>query len=159
MAFSIPLNSWVGRLSTSFTGGNHLFAESYEIARIKQYLGLGFVVCFFASTYLWFKAWNLNFSDDAATCLTRGGQGCLETSNPVWTAGTLKWLAPLMMVLSVLGLFIFALMKNYLPTLVAAFFYVMGMVYLALNYEIKDKSGWTSRLMNGLTPLDLLSIF
>jgi hypothetical protein len=134
-----------------------LFTESHEVATVKRYIGLAFAACFLAFGYLWLKAWNLDFSDDAATCLTRGGQGCLETANPVWTAGTLKWLAPLLMVLSLAGLFIFSLMKNYWPTLVIAFLYVISMAYLVLRFEIKDKSEWTNQLIEVLTSLDLLN--
>lgn len=150
---------WLGRLILKLKGGASLFSESQVVAKIKQYLALAFVASFIAFGYLWFKAWNLDFSDNLATCLTRGSQGCLETFNPVWTAGTLKWLAPLMMCLSLAGLFIFALMKNYWPTLLAAFLYIVGMAYLVLNYEIKNKSQWLSQSINNLTEMGLNSPF
>jgi uncharacterized membrane protein YfcA len=142
---------WLGRMIVRVRKEKSIFFENELVARIKQYLGLALIVSTLGSAYLWFKAWRLDFSDSYATCLTRGGQACLQTSNPVWTAATLKWLAPLIMVISIAGLFIFALMKNNWPTLILAFLYIVGMSYLALSFEIKNKIGWTNSSLGQFT--------
>ena len=142
---------WLGRIIVRVRKEKSIFFENELVARIKQYLGLAFIVSALGSLYLWFKAWRLDFSDSYATCLTRGGQACLQTSNPVWTAATLKWLAPLFMVISIAGLFIFALMKNNWPTLILAFLYIIGMSYLAISFEIKNKTGWTDSSLGQFT--------
>jgi len=135
---------WIGRGIVKIKKEKTIFYESEQVARIKQYIGLAFIVSALGSLFLWYKAWQLDFSTSYATCLTRSGQACLQTSNPVWTAATLKWLAPLFLIISILGLFIFALMRNTWITLIVAFLYIIGMSYLALSFEIKNKIGWTN---------------
>ena len=142
---------WLGRIIVRVRKEKSIFFENELVARIKQYIGLAFIVSALGSVYLWFKAWRLDFSDSYATCLTRGGQACLQTSNPVWTAATLKWLAPLFMVISIAGLFVFALMKNNWPTLILALLYIVGMSYLAISFEIKNKTGWTDSSLGQFT--------
>jgi hypothetical protein len=135
---------WLGRIIVRVRKEKSIFFENEQVARIKQYLGLAFIVSALGSLFLWYKAWQLDFSNSYATCLTRGGQACLQTSNPVWTAATLQWLAPLFFVISIAGLFIFAVMRNTWITLIVAFLYIIGMSYLALHFEIKNKIGWTN---------------
>jgi hypothetical protein len=57
----------------------------------------------------------------------------------------------LFMVISIAGLFIFALMKNNWPTLILAFLYIIGMSYLAISFEIKNKTGWTDSSLGQFT--------
>jgi len=66
----------------------------------------------------------------------------METSNPVWTASTLKWLAPLIFLISIVALFIVAVLGDNGIGFAVAFGIAIGIIALALSSEIKDKSQW-----------------
>jgi hypothetical protein len=115
-----------------------------------RYLGLGFLASTLASVYMFLRALANGFSTDIALCMTRGGESCFATSNPVWTASTLKWLAPLILIFSVLGALSIGLFGDTAIGWGSALFFVGIIMYLALNNEIKDKTGWAAPLFKAL---------
>ena len=113
-----------------------------------RYLGFGFLASTLASAYMFLRALSNGFSPDIALCLTRGGESCFSTSNPVWTASTLMWLAPLILVFSVLGAISIGLFGDTAIGWGSGLFFVAIIGYLALNNEIKDKTGWAAPFVN-----------
>ncbi|MEN9304782.1 MAG: hypothetical protein RLY76_50 [Actinomycetota bacterium] len=109
-----------------------------------RYLGLGFLASTLASIYMFLRAMANGFSTDIALCMTRGGESCFATSNPVWTASTLLWLAPLILIFSVLGAVSIGIFGDTGIGWGAGLFFVAIIFYLALNNEIKDKTGWAA---------------
>ena len=111
-----------------------------------RYLGFGFLASTLGSIYMFLRALSNGFSADIALCMTRGGETCFATSNPVWTASTLKWLAPLILIFSVLGALSIGLFGDTAIGWGSALFFAGIIMYLALNNEIKDKTGWAAPL-------------
>ena len=111
---------------------------------MTRYFGLGFLASALGSAYMFIRALTSGFSSEIGLCLTRGGQACLQTSNPVWTASTLKWLAPLIFVISIVALFLVAVLGDNAVGFTVAFGIAIGIIALALGNEIKDKSQWMS---------------
>jgi multisubunit Na+/H+ antiporter MnhB subunit len=62
----------------------------------------------------------------------------------VWTASTLKWLAPLIFIISIAALFLVAVLPDNGVGFAVAFGISIGIIALALDNEIKDKSQWMS---------------
>ena len=117
---------------------------------MTRYFGFGFLASALGSIYMFIRALSNGFSDRVWLCLTRCGQACLETSNPVWTASTLKWLTPLILVISLLGLFLVALLPDNGFGFAVLFGIAIGILALALENEIKDKSQWMSPAFSAL---------
>ena len=117
---------------------------------MTRYFGFGFLASALGSIYMFIRALSNEFSDRVGLCLTRGGQACLETSNPVWAASTLKWLTPLILVISLVGLFLVALLPDNGLGFAVLFGIAIGILALALENEIKDKSQWMSPTLSAL---------
>lgn len=117
---------------------------------MTRYFGFGFLASALGSIYMFIRALSNGFSDRVGLCLTRGGQACLETSNPVWTASTLKWLTPLILVISLVGLFLVALLPDNGLGFAVLFGIAIGILALAFENEIKDKSQWMSPALSAL---------
>jgi hypothetical protein len=111
---------------------------------MTKYFGFGFLASALGSAYMFIRALSNGFSSEVGLCLTRGGQACLQTSNPVWTASTLKWLAPLIFIISIVALFLVAVLGDNGVGFAVAFGISIGIIALALDNEIKDKSQWLS---------------
>lgn len=109
---------------------------------MNRYIGFGFIASALASAYMFFRAASNGFSSEIGLCLARGGESCFSTSNPVWTAATLKWLAPSILLLSVFGFFTVRLLGRTNYGWVAGLIFVIVIISLALSQEIKEKSGW-----------------
>ena len=109
---------------------------------MSKYLGLGFLATTLASIYMFIRALSNGFSADVGLCMTRGGQSCFATSNPVWTAATLKWLAPLVILVSIIGVVVVGILGDNLLGSAVGISIAIGIIYLALAFEIKDKSNW-----------------
>ena len=118
---------------------------------MTKYFGLGFLASALASIYMFLRALANGFSDGVGLCLTRGGQACMETSNPVWTASTLKWLAPLIFLISIVALFIVAVLGDNGIGFAVAFGIAIGIIALALANEIKDKSQWMAPVLKTIS--------
>lgn len=115
---------------------------------MKKIFSLAFLTGALGSIFMFIRALTNGFSDSVGLCLTRGGQTCFETSNPVWTASTLLWLAPLMLVISLGGLFLSALLPENGLGFMVSFGIGIVLIALALGNEIKDKSQWMSPVFN-----------
>lgn len=117
---------------------------------MNKYFGLGFLASALGSTYMFIRALSNGFSENVGLCLTRGGEACMETSNPVWTASTLLWLAPLVLVISIGGLFLSAILPDNVIGFALSFGIAIGLIALALGNEIKDKSQWMSPVFSSI---------
>jgi hypothetical protein len=118
---------------------------------MTRYFGFGFLASALGSAYMFIRALSNGFSSEVGLCLTRGGQACLQTSNPVWTASTLKWLAPLIFIISIAALFLVAVIGDNGVGFAVAFGISIGIIALALDNEIKDKSQWMSPVIGALS--------
>jgi hypothetical protein len=117
---------------------------------MTKYFGFGFLASALGSVYMFIRALSNSFSDNVGLCLTRGGQACLETYNPIWTASTLKWLAPLILIISLGGLFLVAVLPDNGLGFAVVFGIAIGIVALALENEIENKSQWMSPALGAL---------
>lgn len=108
-------------------------------ADLRKYLTYGFLAVAVASIFMFFRAASERFSASIALCLTRGGESCFSTSNPVWTAETLRWLSPIVLILAVLGFVCLALIQDTFFGIGSAAVTIFMIVSIGLNAEIKDK--------------------
>jgi hypothetical protein len=76
----------------------------------------------------------------AAAAIFMFGESCFKTSNPVWTAETLRWLSPLVLIVAVVGFFCLAIIENTFLAIGSALVSLFLIVSLGLNAEIKDKN-------------------
>ena len=123
--------------------------RAYPSEMIK-YIGFGFIASALGSLYMFFRAISNGFSSEVGLCLTRGGESCFATSNPVWTASTLKWLAPVILLVSIIGFLGIGMIGQNVAKFVFAIVVVISIMALALNNEIKDKSSWMSPVLKTL---------
>ena len=117
---------------------------------MTRYFGFAFLASALGSLYMFIRALSNGFSSEVGLCLTRGGQSCFQTSNPVWTASTLKWLAPLVFVISIVALFVVAIVGDNKIGFILAFGIAIGIISLALGNEIKNKSQWMFPIFQNL---------
>jgi len=138
----VLLGNLVGRIFNTFKSRGNFFPESEKLASINRLLFFGFGLAALMSAFMFTKAFSANFSPDEAFCLTRSGQTCLESLNPIWTAQTLGWLAPTVLVVSLIGLALMKRMKNYWPTSLIGLALALLIALLALSQEIEDRNEW-----------------
>jgi hypothetical protein len=86
-----------------------------------------------------------HFSANLGLCLTRGGESCLQTSNPVWTAETLRWLCPIVLIFSVVGILGLFSIKQSFYQFIFTFIILIIIISIGLNSEIKDKNAFLNQ--------------
>lgn len=106
---------------------------------IRKYASYAFLAAGAVSIFMFIRAASDNFSRDVALCLTRGGESCFSTSNPVWTAETLRWLSPIVVILSTIGFVSVVLIRDTFYGIGSAALALFFIVSVGLNAEIKDK--------------------
>jgi len=108
-------------------------------ADLRKYLTYGFFAVAAVSIFMFVRAASERFSENVALCLTRGGESCFNTSNPVWTAENLRWLSPIILILAALGFVGLALIQDTFFGIGSAVLTLFLIVSISLNAEIKNK--------------------
>jgi hypothetical protein len=124
-------------LKREFWGLNKMSEEE-----IRRYASYAFLAAGAISIFMFIRAASDNFSNNVALCLTRGGESCFSTSNPVWTAETLRWLSPIVIILSTIGFASVALINDKFYGIGSAALALFFIITVGLDAEIKDKDAF-----------------